>query len=73
MMNSENATMNAISSVSTRQQPRSMLLLRRAADAAGYAAVGAPDDEPVRLMRTTAPALVLAGLVCIAGFAFAIY
>lgn len=50
-----------------------MLLLRRAADAAGYAAVGTPDEEPVRLMRSTAPALVLACLVCIVGLAFAIY
>jgi hypothetical protein len=72
-MNSENATMNVNSSVSTRHPPKSMLLLRRAADAAGYAAVGTPDEEPVRLLRTTAPALVLAGLACIAGFAFAIY
>ena len=50
-----------------------MLLLRRAADAAGYAAVGTPEDEPVRLFRAPAPALVLASLVCLAGFAFAIY
>ncbi len=65
--------MNLHASVSTRQPPRSMLLLRRAADAAGYAAVGTPDDEPVRLMRSVAPALVFASLVCIAGLAFAIY
>ena len=42
-------------------------------DAAGYAAVGTPEDEPVRLFRAPAPALVLARLVCLAGFAFAIY
>ncbi len=65
--------MNVKVSMSTRQPPRSMLLLRRAADAAGYAAVGAPDEEPVRLFRAPAPALVLASIVCIAGFAFAIY
>ncbi len=72
-MNSEIATMTLQASVPPRQPPKSMLLLRRAADAAGYAAVGTPDDEPARLMRSVAPTLMLASLVCIAGFAFAIY
>jgi hypothetical protein len=49
-----------------------MLLLRRAADAAGYAVAGAPDDEPAA-SRYPAPALFVASLVCILGFAIAIY
>lgn len=64
--------MNAQASLPNRQTPKSMLLLRRAADAAGYAAVGTQEDEPARL-RLAAPALMLAGLVCIAGIALAVY
>lgn len=48
-----------------------MLLLRRAADAAGYAVAAAPEDEPAR-QRVPASALVLASLVGLAGAAFAI-
>lgn len=64
--------MSAKATASTRPQPRSMLLLRRAADAAGYAVAGAPEEEPAR-SRVPASALVLASLVCLAGAAFAIY
>lgn len=46
--------------------PRSMLLLRRAADAAGYAIAAAPDDEPRRTFHLLAPALVSASVVSIA-------
>lgn len=59
-------------SVSVRQQPRSMLLLRRAADAAGYAVAGSPEDAPAAT-RSHAPKLMLASLVCLIGMAFAIY
>lgn len=71
-MKSGTVRMNVKASLSPPQPPRSMLLLRRAAEAAGYAVAGAPEDEPARC-RSPAPALVLAGLVCLAGFAFAIY
>jgi hypothetical protein len=37
--------MSAKATFPTSQPPRSMLLLRRAADAAGYAVAGAPDDD----------------------------
>ncbi len=72
-MNSEIATMTLQASVPPRQPPKSMLLLRRAADAAGYAAVGTPDDEPARLIRWAAPAVMIASLLCISGLAIAIY
>jgi hypothetical protein len=40
------STMNAKASFSTSTPPRSMLLLRRAADAAGYANAAPADDLP---------------------------
>ena len=44
--------------------PRSMMLLRRAADAAGYAIAAAPDDEPRRtFVHLLAPAVVSARVV----------
>lgn len=66
--------MTAIAQTPTsRIQPRSMLMLRRAADAAGYAVAGSPEDEPARSrLHAPAPALMLASLLCVAGFAFAI-
>ncbi|MFN3890212.1 MAG: hypothetical protein ACK4MV_07425 [Beijerinckiaceae bacterium] len=64
--------MNAKASRSTRQPPRSMLLLRRAADAAGYAVAAAPEEEASRI-RSPAPALFVVSLVCVAGLALAIY
>jgi hypothetical protein len=70
--NSETYRVTAKATLAHPQPPRSMLLLRRAADAAGYAVAGAPDDEPAA-SRYPAPALFVASLVCILGFAIAIY
>lgn len=67
----ERNTMSAKITTS-RQPPRSMFLLRRAADAAGYSVAGSPVDEPAR-GAAPAPALVVASLLCLVGIAFAIY
>lgn len=48
-----------------KTQPRSMLLLRRAADAAGYAVAAAPEDEPRRTFHLVAPAVVSASVVSV--------
>ena len=66
--------MTAKATLAQRQAPRSMLLLRRAADAAGYAVAGAPDEAPaVSRYRAPAPALFVASLFCVVGIALAIY
>ncbi len=70
--NSETYRMTAKATLAHPQPPRSMLLLRRAADAAGYAVAGAPDDEPAA-SRYPAPALFVASVVCVLGLAIAIY
>lgn len=77
-MNSETSTMQARLSLPTKRSPalappRSMLLLRRAADAAGYAIAGAPDDEPARGFSPVGPAVALASFCAVAALVFASY
>ncbi|MBX9760235.1 MAG: hypothetical protein K2Y29_15770 [Beijerinckiaceae bacterium] len=59
-MKSETSAMPA-----NKMQPRSMLLLRRAADAAGYAIAAAPEDEPRRTFHLLVPAVVSASIVSV--------
>jgi hypothetical protein len=65
--------MNANTSFSPRRTPRSMLHLRRAAEAAGYAVAGSPEEAPARV-GYPAPTMALMGVfLCLIVAVLAIY